>query len=124
MQRSINLLRSNWSKHVIEKDVSKLLKLYTKEALFKGTLSSKPVQGRIEIKEYFDDFVQKVKDIEFNEDNYLFKRDDLYTEMGTYTFYLCNGDKKEKVKANYQFIYEFRKRGPKIISHFSSLTPK
>tara|TARA_R110000824_G_scaffold124820_3_gene283629 strand:+ start:164 stop:544 length:381 start_codon:yes stop_codon:yes gene_type:complete len=122
MQRAVSLLRANWSKAVIEKDVSKLMKLYTKEALFKGTLSDVPVQGRKGIKKYFDDFVCKVKDIKFNDDNYLFRRDELLTEMGTYTFYLNDKThKNEKVVANYQFIYEMQKRGLKIISHFSSL---
>jgi hypothetical protein len=123
MQRAIIILRKQWSKAVIDKNVKEVMNCYTKGALFKGTLRSKPVQGKKFIKPYFDDFVHKVKDIKFSDDNYLFHRDDLYTEMGTYTFYLTD-DKhnNEKVIANYQFIYELQKDNqPKILSHFSSL---
>jgi len=123
MQRAVILLRNRWSKAVIDKNVNEVVNCYTKGALFKGTLKNKPVQGKKEIKTYFNDFVHKVKDIKFRDDNYLFHRDDLYTEMGTYTFYLTDEKhNNKKVIANYQFIYEIQKNDQlKILSHFSSL---
>lgn len=123
MQRAVILLRNNWSKAVINKDVKAVLDCYTDGALFKGTLNTKPLKGKKHIKKYFNDFVHKVRDVKFSNDNYLFRRDDLYTEMGTYTFYLTDETHiNEKVIANYQFIYEIQKdKKPKILSHFSSL---
>lgn len=126
MHKNILLLRNKWCRAVINKNVKEVLACYANNALFKGTLRDEPVQGKKEIKKYFNDFVHKVKDIKFSNTNYIYKKDELYTEMGTYTFFLKeNGYDKKKIVANYQFIYEVQNNQEiKIISHFSSLSYK
>ena len=92
---------------------------YDKKAILKGTFAKKPVQGKEKIEKYFDKLLRTVKDVKFEKDPIIFKRNDLIVECGNYTFIRCNG---EKVKANYQFV--IIPLTMKILSHFSSILPK
>jgi hypothetical protein len=95
-----------------------IINKYDTKAVLKGTFAGKTVQGRDSIKKYFKKLFKNVDNVNFEKDPIIFKNNDLIFECGNYTFIKCDG---EKIKANYQFIYNPLDE-MKILSHFSSFS--
>lgn len=116
----ITRFKKIWSKAVIDNNIKELLKLYTYNATFKGTLMSKPGKGKKDIEKYFKNFAPIVKDIEFEPNEIVIKHNDIINEIGNYKFYT----KKGIIEAQYNFLFIIKDKEVKILSHFSSLNLK
>jgi hypothetical protein len=115
---SISRIKSLWMNAIIKNKLTDLLKLYTSDANFKGTLMVDPVQDKKKIKNYFKDFTPIVNDIKFLPNEVTNRESNIVSEIGSYKFYTNKG----VIKAQYSFVFLLDKvKGDRIISHFSTL---
>ena len=113
-------LKILWKNSIIQNNLKDVLKLYTDNATFKGTLMIKPVKGKEGIKKYFKDFIPIVNDIKFEPNEVVVRTGDVINEIGNYKFYT----NKEIIKAQYNFVFIVKNNEAKILSHFSTLFVK
>jgi len=109
-------VRTNWSKSLRKSDIEGILNCYSKNPIFKGTMSKNVTKTRAPLKNYFVNFMKKEPKVKFN-DYDIVKTGDVYIESGNYTFMTSD----EIINANYQFIYEEINDELKIISHYSCM---
>ena len=114
---NLTKVKKLWINSVIKKNLKDVLSLYAKNATFKGTLMTKPTQGKENIKKYFKNFAPIVNDIKFKPNEITIKSDNTVNEMGNYIFYTKNGI----IEAQYNFVFCIKNNEVKILSHFSSL---
>jgi len=113
--KSLVSLKDSWKSYLKSKSLDKLLDLYDKDCLFKGTLSDKTVIGKEGLEKYFVNFVKNIHSVRFLKENKSIVKNDLVIESGKYNFY--SGGKI--LNASYQFVVDGKKN--KIVSHYSSL---
>lgn len=116
IKMAVAKLKDTWLVNVINKDIDAILKCYSRDAVFKGTMMLTAVKDKKEIKHYFTLFAPNVVNIKFGKAVHI-KKDNIVTEMGAYKFYTKDG----VIKANYSMVFETKDKKAKIISHFSSV---
>lgn len=115
---AVGRIKTLWTKAIIGNKLSDVIKLYSKNANFKGTLMVEPVQGKKGIKNYFKDFTPIVNDVKWMPKEVVNEHSNIVNEIGLYKFYTTRG----VIKAQYSFVFKLDKeKGDSIISHFSTL---
>jgi len=107
--------RQKWINAISNRNMYNLLDCYHKNHIFKGTVVKKVTYTEHELKNYFNNLLEKNPSVTFIKSD-LRKIDNLYFDSGSYVF---SSPYMEQLNANYQFIYKLENGEPKIISHFS-----
>ena len=110
---------NSWQKHLNEKNLSGVLKLYDKSCVLIPTFSSEILTNHKKIEEYFVKVIEVQKGkVEF-QPNYIFEQqvgEKLYLLSGKYFFHLM---KKKKIAARFSFLVNLLSENP-ILHHHSS----
>jgi uncharacterized protein (TIGR02246 family) len=115
-----------WIDTLENHEAEPVVKMYAKKGILLGTLATKPLVGREEIKTYFDGFV-KLHPIGMISWHYTqFLGFGKVAVDGTYTFELDHNKARKSVDARFTFVFKrnWRRFGKwEIITHHSSEVP-
>lgn len=107
-----------WANYVAQEDLPKILSLYDKNFIFRGTFAKNTTSNRTQLEKYFKGFSKDVSKVVFLKNSSLIKNKDTYIDNGKYNFHTSEGG---VIKAEYQFVLKKKEKDFKIISHFSFL---
>jgi len=121
LSSTLNQFLLDWANTMKTNDIDKILSLYDKNAVLLGTIANSYEVKRVNIKDYFDEFLGKnvIEDIEYlSIINQKTKHDpDLLISSGVYVFDMKNAP---SVQARFSFV--FKTNQPDfIINHHSSI---
>ena len=116
-------LFERWDKSLSTKDPDIVASNYDRDAVLLPTLSNFPRTSREEIREYFEEFLEKSPLAVINTRKIKLLCNEAY-DVGTYTFYLNDHGTPKTVHARYSFIYHYRDGKWLISHHHSSLMPE
>lgn len=123
--REVAGLFEQWNQALQSGDVSKVVGLYSADAVLQPTVSNRVRANSAEIRDYFDHFMalKPVGEINYREIRRLGPTTAL--DSGVYTFHLTDAaGKKTEVQARYTFVYTRVDGQWKILNHHSSAMPE
>jgi hypothetical protein len=110
---------NSWQKHLNEKNLSGVLKLYDRSCVLIPTFSSEILTDHEKIKEYFVNFIEVLKGkVEFQPNTISEQQvgENMYLLSGKYIFHLME---KGKIPARLSFLVNLLSENP-ILHHHSS----
>ena len=113
-------LFERWEKSLSTKDQEVVAGNYDDDAILLPTLSNFPRTTHEEIREYFEEFLEKSPHAVIDTRKIKLLCNNAY-DVGTYTFYLNDHGKPKTVHARYSFIYHYHNGKWLIAHHHSSL---
>ncbi len=114
-----------WSETLLTRDPMEVAKLYTEDATFLPTVSSKFEIGQSGAETYFKHFLEKNPVGEIKEYKIQTIGSDCYLHSGMYNFEVGPDNEREIVEARFTFVWKQDEEGAwKIIHHHSSIKPK
>jgi len=118
-RKDIAALFNEWNSALASRDADRVIELYEEQGLLLPTLSDKVRSNRMEMKDYFVDFLTGAPQAKINESN-IKMSGDLAVNSGVYTFTFSN---RPSVKARFTFVYQWNGRRWMIAQHHSSQMP-
>ena len=110
-------LLDKWSQAVASADLEKVLSLYEEDALLRSTLSPDICKDLLEIRAYFEDFLNKgITEVSYTVEAELFL-DHALVLMGCYQFKKTDS----YLQALFTFVLKESAAGYQILAHHSSL---
>ena len=123
-QQQIAGLFGQWNAALATGDPQRVADLYAPDAVLLPTVSNQVRRTRAEIVDYFTKFL-KDKPQGVIEDEIVEVLDaDTAINTGVYEFTLDKGDKTQRVRARYTYVYELREGKWLIVNHHSSAMPE
>lgn len=116
-------LFERWEKSLSTKDPEVVASNYDDDAVLLPTLSNFPRTNHEEIREYFEEFLEKSPHGVIDTRKIRLLCNEAY-DVGAYTFYLNDHGKPKTVHARYSFIYHYHNGKWLIAHHHSSLMPE
>jgi uncharacterized protein (TIGR02246 family) len=113
-----------WINLVSIQDIDSVVNLYADDGVLLGTFSDKIRQGKVEIREYFDFFLNKKPHATIIDYKKHIVDDNNYSVNGFYDFEVDSQDGSRQIsRARFTFVFQKQDGEFKILSHHSSIMP-
>lgn len=122
----VKALLTNWKNSICEPNPSseKISELYDENALLHGTFANTISKGRGQVKDYFDNLLEKPNTCVEIISNKTQIQGNTAINTGIYEFLSGDKENPDREKARYNFVYAKGQDGQwRIINHHSSVIP-
>jgi uncharacterized protein (TIGR02246 family) len=122
VEDDIEAALTNWLNVLADGDAVKMTDLYLENGVLLGTLAKEIKQGREQLQEYFEMFLQKspIGSI----DSFILQNfGDIAISDGTYTFEIDGENGRESIAARYTYVWKKENKKWMIATHHSSVNP-